>query len=110
MKKRTVAALALSISSPSYALMLAPVKTKTICLDVYESETGVKYSGNCDQSANNAELNLEILENGCAEGQIALTSVAYPDYSAPKKKAKKEAEPKFDIEIKACLAPNIAQL
>ncbi len=113
--KRTVsaAALALSVSTPSFALMLPPTATKTICLDTFESETGVKYSGNCDQAANNKELNLPLLENGCAEGQISLTSVAYPSFSeAPKKKKKQEPaqELKFDIEIKACLPPNVAQL
>lgn len=69
--KRTVAAVALSISTPSFALMLPPSETKTICLDVFESENGVKYSGNCDQSENNVTLGAKILENGCAADQIS---------------------------------------
>ncbi len=107
--KRTVAALALSISTPSFALMMPATATKTICLDTFESEAGVKYAGNCDQAANNKELNLAVLENGCAEGQIALTSVAYPTYNQSAKQ-KKKPELKFDIEINACLPPNVAQL
>lgn len=107
--KRSVslAALALSVSTPSFALMMPPVKTKTICLDSYEGAEGAKYAGNCDQAGNNAEAGVALLENGCAEGQIALTSVAYPSY--PINNSKKE-ELKFDIEIRSCLPPNVAQL
>ncbi|RZA25960.1 MAG: hypothetical protein EOP10_05185 [Proteobacteria bacterium] len=111
--KRTVsaAALALSISTPSFALMLPPSATKTICLDSYESETGAKFAGNCDQAANNKELALPLLDNGCADGQIALTSVAYPaSFVQNSPKQKKNTKLKFDIEINNCLPPNVAQL
>jgi hypothetical protein len=107
--KRTVAALALSISTPSFALMIPASATKTICLDTYESETGVKFAGNCDQTPNNKEAGVALLENGCAEGQISLTSFAYPSYN-PSAKQKKKQELKFDIEINTCLPPNVAQL
>lgn len=108
--KRTVAALALSVSTPSFALMMPAVKVKTICLDTYESETGVKFAGNCDQATNNAESGVKLLENGCAEGQISLTSAAYPDFSQTPKQKGQEEEVKFDIEIRSCLPPNVAQL
>lgn len=107
--KRTVAALALSVSTPSFALMMPPTKVKTICLDSYESEAGAKFAGNCDQAANNTELGLALLDNGCAEGQIAVTSAGYTTFTKkPKHKAKEEL--KFDIEIRSCLPPNVAQL
>ena len=104
--KRTVAAIAMGISTPSFALMLPAQATKVICLDTFESEKGVKYAGNCDQAANNEILEATILENGCAADQIALTSVAYPVAG----KKGKPSTLKYDIEIKSCLPPNVVQL
>lgn len=94
--KTTVAALALSASSSSFALMAPPTQTKTICLEVYETAEGVSYSSGCDASSNNVELGLTILENGCAVDQVALIAHKYGR--------------RFDIQISSCLPPNVAQL
>jgi len=96
--KKTISAVALMASSTSaFALMAPPTQTKTICLDVYENEDGVKYAGTCDQAKNNQILGATILENGCAEDQIALTSRKYQGGS-------------WDISIRACMPPNVVQL
>ncbi|WP_141735035.1 hypothetical protein [Oligoflexus tunisiensis] len=96
--KKSVTALALTASSSAFALMRPPVETKTICLDMYESAEGAAYAGTCDQSDNNETLKKKILENGCAEGQLAMTA----------QKWDKRGE--FYPSIHSCLPPNVAQL
>lgn len=95
--KKTVAALALSASSSAaFALSPMPQATKTICLDVFEDANGLQNSGNCDEARNNEIRGVRILENGCAEGQIALVARKFSN--------------RFDIEIHPCLPPNVVQL
>ena len=96
--KKTIAAAALSASTSALALWAPPAEQRTICLDKYENESGAIYGGSCDQSANNETLGLELLENGCAEGQIAITSQRYHNSE------------QWSVNIGPCLPPNVAQL
>lgn len=91
----TIAAFALTASS-AFALIGPDTTTKTYCLDQYESDKGVSYTGSCDQTANNKALGKVLLENGCAEGQSALTALSFGG--------------KFDIEIASCMPPGVVQL
>lgn len=101
MKKRTtisLAALAISASSSTFALIAGPTDTKTYCLEMYTDTCGSSYAGSCDQTANNERRGAQIGENGCAQGQVALSTGRWsPD------------EP-YQIEIHACMPPNAAQL
>lgn len=95
--KKSIAALALTASSTSaFALGFPPSETKTICLDVYENEDGVKYAGGCDQAKNNATLEKPLLANGCAEGQVSLVAQKFSQ--------------NFDINVHSCMPPNVVQL
>lgn len=94
----SIAAIALAASGTSSALVPAPLETKTICLSSYELNDGSILANSCNQAANNEELQLEILENGCAEGQIALTATRW------------NQDQPWSIEIGNCLPPNVAQL
>jgi hypothetical protein len=109
--KRTLAALTLSVATPSFANFAPPAEIKTICLGVYESANGAQYAGSCDESKNNEITGAALLENGCAEGQIAVTASRYESpKGATAQKGKAKEESKFDVQIKSCFAPNIAQL
>lgn len=94
--KKTIATIALTASSSAFALMPQPAEIKTICLNLYENADGATYAGSCDEAANNVIRGDKILANGCAEGQASLTAVKYSQ--------------DFDINIRACLPPNVAQL
>jgi len=96
--KSKIAAVAISAASMAYGLTPPPAATKTLCLAVYEDADSVKRAGSCDNTRNNHTLGLPILANGCAEGQISLTSVKYQNSE------------KFTIEIRSCLPPNVVQL
>ncbi len=96
--KKTVALLALTISSSSFALRMQPIETKTVCLSSYELSDGSQRMGNCDESENNASLNKPVGENGCAENQVALTA------------SKWRADQEFSPAIYSCLPHNITQL
>jgi hypothetical protein len=97
--KKSIAVLALSASSTSaFAFMMQPQQTKTYCLSVYEGADGAKFASSCDESKNNEILGKDLLENGCAEDQVALTA------------RKHKGQKKFDIQISACLPPNVVQL
>src|SRR5688572_17861812 len=97
--KKTVAAFALGASSSlAFAEGFQAEEFKTYCLGVYENEQGVKYGETCDSSENNKTLGKAILANGCAEGQVSLTTHRFA------------GETKFQIEIEACLPPNVVQL
>lgn len=101
--KKTISLAALAISTSASAFWVpqdpSTVVHKTYCLEVYTiGDTGDQYAGSCDQSHNNAERHLQINRNGCADGQIALTTT------------KLKGDKKFPIEIRSCLPPNVAQL
>ena len=101
MKKTiSLAALAISASTSSLAFIGQPmdVQTRTYCLSVRSDASGAMMAGSCDQTANNAQRNAQIGGNGCAEGQISLTT------SKPS-----DAE-EFPIRMRSCMPPNIAQL
>ncbi len=74
--KKTIATVALlAASSTTFAMWGGPVpKPTTICLDLGTAADGSKFLGNCDESANNIELKLEIKENGCAASQAAIVT------------------------------------
>lgn len=99
--KMTITALALSAASSSaFALQALPlpteIKTKNVCLNVYQDSQGVSFAASCDSSKNNEIAQVTLLSNGCAEGQVALTATSING--------------KFDIFVKSCMRPNIAQL
>ena len=96
--KSKIAAVAISAASMAYGLTPPPVQTKTLCLAVYEDNSGVKQAGTCDNARNNVILGLPILSNGCAENQISLSSVRY------------QGSKNFTIQIHSCLPPNAVQL
>lgn len=98
--KKTISltALAVSASAASFALIGPPQDTKTYCLDSYTDMSGSMMAGTCDQSRNNARSGAQLGENGCAAGQIALTTGKYP------------GEREFPIRISPCMPPNVTQL
>jgi hypothetical protein len=101
MKKRTtisLAALAISASSSTFALIGSPNDTKTYCLEMYTDASGSSYAGSCDQTANNARRGTQIGENGCAQSQVALTTGRW------------SSEEPYPIQIHACMPPNATQL
>lgn len=79
--KKTIAAMALIASSN--ALAIAPPvmpgqpqpKVVKYCLSLseYETEAGKALYAGCDESSNNKYEKRQLLENGCAEGQVALS-------------------------------------
>jgi len=95
---KTIAVLSLAASSSAFALMLPPVKAKTVCLNTYETAQGSLHLGTCDEAKNNKTLDRPLLDNGCAEGQAAMTVQKW------------EAQANFTPNISACLPPNVAQL
>lgn len=102
MKKTTIAVAALALSASSSFAIIGPghdrYVTKTYCLGTYSYGDGSMNAGTCDETNNNAMLNLPRMENGCAEGQMALTT------------SKRVREANFPIQIRPCLDPNIVQL
>ncbi|SMF79917.1 hypothetical protein [Pseudobacteriovorax antillogorgiicola] len=96
--QKTIAVMSLAVSASASAFMPAPqpTKTKTICLNSYELRDGSVNAGTCDESDNNYYDQREILDNGCAEGQIALKT--------------KLVNGKFDINVRSCLPTNVVQL
>ena len=99
--KKTITALALSAASSSAFALMAPqnpeeIVTKTICLNVYQDAKGVSYAASSDATVNNEFYKVALLENGCAEGQVALTAT--------------KINKKFDVSIKSCVPVNITQL
>lgn len=101
MKKTiSLAALAISASTSSFALVMPPANMsyKTYCLDRYTDSDGNTTMGSCDQSPNNARGNAQVGQNGCTTDQAALISSKAP------------WDKDFDIVINACMPPNAAQL
>ena len=98
--QKTIAAFAVTASS-AFALIgpgFGQPETKQLCLDAYEANDGALFAGKCDQTRNNERNGRELLSNGCAVDQIAITAV------------KKFGAEKFDLEVRSCLPPNIVQL
>lgn len=94
--KTTIAAAALTASS-AFALIGPGTESKTFCLDLMEDASGPAYVGSCDQTKNNKITGKEILENGCAEHQVAQTTYRLPGG-------------KYKFEIAPCLPPSVVQL
>lgn len=99
--KKSITVLALSAASTSAMALVAPprpgqVSIKTYCLEVYESADGAKNASSCDESANNVRRHAVILDNGCTEDQVALSTRVFNG--------------KPQINISSCLPPNVAQL
>lgn len=98
--KKSITVLALSAASTAAtAFPIFPssqVKFKTICLELYETAAGAKNASGCDAASNNASSHIPLLDNGCAENQVALTT--------------RVVNGKADIKIASCLPPNVAQL
>lgn len=95
-----VAALAISASTASLALYVPRdnMVTKTYCLSIYEDVEGGQRAGSCDETDRNTYYQRELNAQGCAEGQVALSTRRYGD------------EGEFPIRIGMCLPPNVAQL
>ena len=94
--KKTIATVAMIVSSQA-ALGLGferptnpPPKKVNVCLSVSEGRDGSKYGG-CDETSNNAITEAKLLENGCAEKQVALKFI--------------DKSP-----IEACMPPGMIQL
>lgn len=93
--KRTIAAVALLASASTSQALIEPGvfgadETKSrqpervICLSEYSPEAdGSRNVGACDESNANRVYGLEIMANGCAEGQLALRSVSVQIESCP---------------------------
>jgi hypothetical protein len=102
-KSISIAALAISASS-SFAIVFDPTDsapqwiTKTYCLAVHTHDDGSTTAGDCDKSELNARFDRPLLQNGCAAGQIALTTEKWAEDEG------------FPINIHSCMPPNIAQL
>jgi len=99
--KKSITAIALAASSTSAFALIAPNlgdEQKTYCVSTYEADDGSQYVSQCDETKNNERENRPLLQNGCAEGQAAISGF------------KRRSEKKFNIEISACLPPNVAQL
>lgn len=97
--KKTITALAI-IASGSMALAIsrphnpnAPApKLRTICLKVVQTANDAsQVLSSCDSTPNNKMAQVELLENGCAEGQASLKT-----YNK--------------IAITACMPPGMVQL
>ncbi len=95
-----VAALAISASTASLAFFIPRdhIETRTYCLSVYEDEQGGQRAGSCDETNRNTYYQRELNAQGCAEGQVALSTSRY------------DSQEEFPIRIGMCLPPNVAQL
>lgn len=78
--KKTITALAI-LASGSMAFAIArPIdpggpqpKLRTICLKVAQTANdGSQTLSTCDSAPNNTRAQVELLENGCAEGQMSI--------------------------------------
>lgn len=97
--KKTIATIAI-IASGSVSMAIArppnpnapkPV-LKTVCLKISNTASDRSQTvGFCDQTNNNKRAQADLLENGCAEGQVAIKT-----YN--------------QVAISSCMAPGIVQL
>ncbi len=74
--KKTITAFALMASATTVLAMPFPNPNppKTMCLNVYSAQDKSKTAADCDDSDNNVTLKKQIRKNGCAKGQIAITT------------------------------------
>ncbi len=113
--KKTISATIIALSGATSALALwapAPVASKTYCLDYWDVQnedvgTPAYRAATCDQSNNNSILGRTLLSNGCAEGQMALTTHRYYNGAEEGSEGSEEA---FPIQIGSCMPPNVTQL
>jgi hypothetical protein len=98
MKIKTISAFVLSASSAFALIGPGPLDTKTICLSAHEDKDGVVFAGSCDQARNNKTEKKDILANGCAEKQVAVT--------ATKTRSAKE----WSVKVYDCMPPHVVQL
>lgn len=92
--KKTITSVALMVASTqAMAFYPGQLENKTVCLSskIYKYEDGSKAIGNCDETNNNKDQNKQIKQNGCADGQIALTVHK-------------------DTAIQSCMPPGVVQL
>jgi hypothetical protein len=82
--KKTIAAVALMASATTSMAMPFPHNEppKTMCLKVYSAPDKSKEASDCDDSDNNATLKLKLKANGCAAGQVVIST--YDQLNIPK--------------------------
>lgn len=72
--KKTIATLAILASANAYALRgPGGPEHETVCLKTYKLSDKSIQAGSCDESRNNASQDRELMENGCAKGQVAVS-------------------------------------
>jgi len=101
--KRTISIATLALTASTSFAFVGPINpgelnSRTYCLSTYLDDTGAISLGDCDETANNSELDRELNSQGCADGQAALHVT------------KRRSARVFSPHLKACLPPNIAQL
>jgi hypothetical protein len=99
-KSISLAALAISASTASFAIIGPPtnIQIRNYCLKTLTNAVGGLTAGDCDETANNRQLNARLGPNGCADRQISLTTT------------KMSHERDFPIRINPCLPPGAVQL
>lgn len=98
--KKTISLAALAISASSSFALIGPPSNNDVrmyCVSVYGGQ-GSMVAGSCDETDNNRYYHREIMDNGCAEGQMAIYT------------SKSRRQMRYPIEINMCLPPNVAQL
>ena len=106
--KKTISATVIALSGATSALALfapQPIDAKTYCLETYQvlndaGNPSGEIAGTCDESTNNGILQRPIQANGCAQGQVALTTYRYAF----------DGNQDFPITIGSCMPPNVTQL
>lgn len=80
--KKTIAAVAIMASSAAALAFPGmpdpnqpPPPFKTLCLNVYPTKDKSKVASDCDDSDNNVRHEKKIKQNGCAAGQVAITTI-----------------------------------
>lgn len=78
--KKTIAAMALMASATSANALVPPgeflpepPEPKKYCLSLYVDQNGNTEVSDCDMTEANKVYELELKENGCAEGQALMT-------------------------------------
>ncbi len=74
--KKTIALVALMASATTVLAMPGPRTQPKVkmCIQLYSAQDKSLVAKNCDESDNNAKLNLKINDNGCAKDQAAISS------------------------------------
>jgi hypothetical protein len=83
--KKTIASLALlaSVSAhgiapfgPGQKSAPRPQPAKKVCLGLVQHDDGSYQAGSCDRTEYNGMIGAELLENGCAEEQVAVVGIS----------------------------------